>query len=207
MKKIIINSLFLAAFGISAQAQMQDFYVANPEPVIISTMPVEQLPVEVRKSVDLQFDRNNPLTWSKFPFAMAQYGWVYDLGIENTLDHFTVEMKTDKETDLWAMYTKEGELIETREESKNVVLPAAIRNEIAKSEYSDWRITETKEIVRFSHNHNYDKSKVRQKFQVKVEKDGAEKSLTFNWSATAAEVDFYANREIDKLKYDMLVSK
>jgi len=207
MKKLFIKSFVLLAFVLPAQAQT-DFPVLYYSPVIEAKIPGDQVPDEVLSSLSLQFDRNNPVTWSKFPFSMAEYGWVYDMGEENNnLNHFEVTMKTNKQDDYWAMYSNRGELLESQEISRNRSVPAHVRDEFAKSKYNDWKIVESKEIVRFSHDHAFNESSVKHQFRLTVEKDGEQKSLTYNWKASLKQFDYSTYKEADRLKYNMLVSK
>lgn len=207
MKKLFIKSFILLAFVVPAQAQT-DFPVLDYARVITAVIPGDQVSDEVLSSISFEFDRNNPVTWSKFPFSMADYGWVYDMGEENNnLNHFVVTMKTNKQDDYWAMYSKNGELLESREISRNISIPSHIRDEFAKSEFNDWKIVETKESVRFSHDHDFNKSLVKHQFRLTVEKDGDQKSLKYSWKSSYDQFDYSAYKETDRLKYSMLVSK
>ena len=103
------------------------------EPAVTVKISKDQVPAAVVNAVNVQFDKNNPLTWSKFPYALKEYGWVYDVGAENLkLDRYEVTMKTDKGNDLWAVYTNKGELVETREMSTNIAIPPAVMDRIFK---------------------------------------------------------------------------
>jgi hypothetical protein len=91
-------------------------------------------------------------------------------------------MKTDEGADFWAVYTKNGELVETREMSTNIAIPQDVMDKFSKSQYKDWKITGNKEIIRFYHDHELNRSHVEQHFRITVEKDNVKRSISFNWS-------------------------
>jgi hypothetical protein len=186
MKKLLITCFTLAAFVIPSIAQVDhDFNVEDREPAVSNHISKDQVPAAVVKAVNVEFDKNNPQTWSKFPFALKEYGWVYDVASENLqLDRYEVTMKTPTGADLWAVYTNKGELVETREMSKNTVIPQAIMAEFNNSQYKDWTIVGNREIIRFYHDHVLNKSNVEQHFRITVEKDGVKRSISFNWQGT-----------------------
>jgi hypothetical protein len=181
MKKLFISILGLLAFLIPSLAQIDhDFNPNDREPEVKATILKDQVPEAVRKAVAIQFDKNNPLTWSKFPYALKEYGWVYDVGAANIkLDRYEVTMKNEKGNDLWAVYAANGDLIESREIATNVAVPTYILEELAKSKYKDWKITGNKEIIKFYHDHN--NSSVEQHMRLTVEKDNVKRSLSFNF--------------------------
>jgi len=162
-----------------------DYNVEDREPAISNTIPKSQVPEAIVNAVNTEFNQNDPKTWSKFPYALKEYGWVYDVAAENLqLDRYEVTMKTPKGDDLWAVYTNKGELVETREISKNTVIPASIMQKFINSQYKDWKIVGNKEIIRFYHDHLLDKNNVEQHFRITVEKDGVKRSLSFNWQGS-----------------------
>jgi hypothetical protein len=186
MKKSLIAFLSIIGFVAVTEAQVShDYYAGDREPVVTSRLDKGQVPAEVVKAVNTQFNRNNPLTWSKFPFALKEYGWVYDVGAEDLqLDRYEVTMKTENGNDLWAVYTKSGELVETREMSTNIAVPADVMEMFNNSQYKDWKIVGNREIIRFYHDHSLDKSKIEQHFRITVEKDGTKRSISFNWKGS-----------------------
>ena len=184
MKKLLISSLALVAFLVPSLAQVDHDYNPNDRvPDVKATILKDQVPEAVLKSVATQFDKNNPLTWSKFPYALKEYGWVYDVGAANLkLDRYEVTMKTKEGNDLWAVYSANGDLIESREMTVNVAIPTYIQEELAKSKYKDWKIVGNKEIIRYYHDHN--NSSVEQHMRLTVEKDDVKRSLSFNFQGT-----------------------
>jgi len=93
-------------------------------------------------------------------------------------------MKTKEGHELWAVYTAKGELVESREASSNIPMPANVLDALAKSQYKDWKVVDDKEIIRFYHDH--DLSSVEQHFRVTVEKDNVKRSISFNFQGNTA---------------------
>jgi hypothetical protein len=183
MKKLLSSCLVLVAFVLPSMGQSHDFNSNDRDPDVLAKITKEQVPAAVVAAVNTQFDKNNPLTWSKFPYALKEYGWVYDIGEGNlNLDRYEVTMKTSKGNDLWAVYNAKGELIESREASSDIAVPPAVLTEFQKSKYKDWKIVGNKEIIRFYHEHN--NASVEQHFRITVEKDGVKRAISFNWQGT-----------------------
>lgn len=185
MGKFLISLLVFVGLALPSRAQSHDYNANDLEPAVVGSIPKDQVPAAVLNAVSTQFDKSNPITWSKFPYALKEYGWVYDVGAENiALDRYEVTMKTDKKSDLWAVYTKNGELVETREMSTNIAIPPSVMQEFMKSKYKDWKIVGNKEIIRFYHDHEKNSNNVEQHFRITVEKDGVKRSISFNWQGT-----------------------
>ena len=184
MKKLVFSVIAFLGILFPLLAQVDHDYNANDRvPVLNTTIKREQVPVEVVKAAQTQFDMNNSGTWSKFPYALKEYGWVYDVGASDVkLDRYEVTLKNKDGNDLWAVYTSKGELVETREVSSNVAIPANVQEALSKSQYKDWKVTGNKEIIRFYHDH--DNSSVEQHFRLTVEKDGVKRSISFNFQGT-----------------------
>jgi len=184
MKKLLFSVLAFLGFLFPLLAQVDhDYNVNDREPLINTTITKDQVPAAVVEAVQTKFDMSNSATWSKFPYALKEYGWVYDVGASNVkLDRYEVRMKTKKGDDLWAVYTAKGELVETRETVNNITPPANIQEALSKSQYKDWKIVGDKEIIRFYHDHN--NSSVEQHFRLTVEKDNVKRSISFNFQGT-----------------------
>lgn len=181
MKKLLVLILISCGLIIPLMAQVDHDYNPNDRvPVVNATIAGVQIPAAVQKAFNTQFDNANPLTWSKFPFALKEYGWVYDAGAAGiALNRFEVTMKTKEGNDMWAVYTADGGLVETREASANVPLPASVKEALAKSIYKDWTIVGDREIIRYYHDH--DMPSVEQHYRVTVEKDKVRRSISFNF--------------------------
>lgn len=180
MKRIIFSLIFTGALTVPMIAQVDhDHNVNDMVPVVNATITKDQVPAAVLKAVNNQFDKNNVLTWSRFPYALKEYGWVYDVGAsEIPLNRFEVTMKTNKGDDFWAVYNADGELIETREMSTNIPLPPSVQEKLSKSQYKDWNVVGNKEIIRYYYDNNM--ASVEQHFRITVEKDKVKRSISFN---------------------------
>jgi len=182
MKKFL-TILILVAFGLPLIAQDID-HDYNPNdrvPIVNATITKEQIPAAVLKAVNKQFDKNDPITWSRFPYALKEYGWVYDVGSANIpLNRYEVTMKTGAGNDFWAVYSANGELVETRELRKDAPIPRYVQEELAKSKYKGWTILADKEIIKYYHDHDF--SSIEQHFRLTVEKDNVKRSLSFNYT-------------------------
>jgi hypothetical protein len=107
---------------------------------------------------------------------------VYDIGASDImLDRYEVQMKSKEGHDLWAVYTANGELVESREAAKDVAVPTKIQKELANSQYKDWKIVGNKEIIKYYHDHSNSTSSVEQHFRLTVEKDNVRRSISFNY--------------------------
>lgn len=181
MKKFLVSFFVFSGLIFPLLAQIDHDYNANDrEPVVNATITKEQVPPAVIKAAQVQFDLSNSATWSKFPYALKEYGWVYDVGASDVvLDHYEVTMKNKQGHDLYAVYSAKGELVESRELSNNVAMPANIQEALSKSQYKDWKVVGDKELIRYYHD--YDKKSVEQHFRVNVEKDGVKRSISFNF--------------------------
>ena len=184
MKKLLFSVLAFLGFIFPLMAQIDhDFNTNDRVPLVNTTITKEQVPAAILNAAQTTFDLNNSATWSKFPYALKEYGWVYDVGASDIkLDRYEVTMKTKSGNDLWAVYTAKGELVETREASVNVPVPANVMQALSKSQYKDWKIVGDREIIRFFHDHN--NSSVEQHFRLTLEKDNVKRSVSFNFQGT-----------------------
>jgi hypothetical protein len=181
MKKMFLTLTLMIAFLLRLVAQVDhDFNVNDRVPVVNASITKDQVPAVVLKAVNNQFNTSNPVTWSKFPYALKEYGWVYDVGAAQIpLDRYEVTMKTNSGNIMWALYNAEGELIETREVSNNIATPRSVQEALDKSQYKGWAIVGNKEIIKYYHDH--DMSRVEQHFRVTVEKDNVQRTVSFNY--------------------------
>jgi hypothetical protein len=183
MKKLFALWIALIAIVLPSFAQSHDYNPNDVAPEVLAKISKDQIPAAVINAVNVRFNRNDPMTWSRFPYALKEYGWVYDVGAKDiVLDRYEVTMKTNKGNDLSAIYTSKGELVETSEVSTNIAVPPPVMDEFLKSKYKDWKIVGNKEIIRFYHDHN--NSSVEQHFRITVEKDGVKRSISFNWQGS-----------------------
>jgi hypothetical protein len=186
MKKLLISVLALSGFLFPLLAQVDHDYNPNDRvPIVNVKITKEQVPAAVLKAAVTRFDIADKGTWSRFPYALKEYGWVYDVGASDIkLDRYEVRMTTTNGHDLWAVYTAKGELVESREAASNIPMPANVMESLSKSQYKDWKVVGDKEIIKFFHDH--DNASVEQHFRVTVEKDNAKRSISFNYQGTTA---------------------
>ena len=172
------------AFSFYAIAQVDHDY--NPNDVVPaegSKLSVDQVPASIIKAMKTDFSLDDPITWTKFPYALKEYGFVYDKAAADVKpDRYEVRMKTSDGSDLYAVYSKEGTLIATREVFLNSTIPASVKEKLANSIYKDWAIVGTKEIIKYY----YDKNSVDQHFRVTVQKENVKRTISFNYQATAS---------------------
>jgi hypothetical protein len=183
MKKIIIATLILAAYGLPMVAQFaQESYPEENVAMVYAKITGDVLPASVTNAVNTRFDKDNPLTWSKFPYTLKEFGWVYEVGESgNALSSFEVYMKTTKSGYMTALYDAEGELVETRERSKNIAIPQYILAAFYEGEFKDWKIVGNKEVVNFFQGNGSPAAK--QSFTINIEKDNKRKRLAYNYEA------------------------
>jgi hypothetical protein len=181
MKKLLFTLFALGGiiFPLSAQVD-HDFNINDIVPVVSTTITKDKVPAAVVNEAVKNFDINNQVTWSKFPYALKEYGWVYDVGASDiVLDRYLVQLKTKEGHDLWAIYSANGDLVESREIASNVSVPDNVKTKLANSQYKDWKIVGDKEIIKFYHDHNI--NSVEQHFRVTLEKGNVKRSVSFNF--------------------------
>ena len=185
MKKLLISILAFSAFIFPLLGQVDhDYNINDRVPIVNTTITKDQVPAAVLKAVQTQFDFSNPVTWSKFPYALKEYGWVYDVGASDIkLDRYEVILKNKEGHDLWAIYAANGDLIESRETANNVAMPINIQLALSKSQYKDWKVVGDKEIIKFYRDHN--NSNVEEHFRLTVEKEKVKRSISFNFQGKA----------------------
>lgn len=182
MKRLFLVFLAFGVLRLYSFAQVDHDYDPNEMvPIITATIPVNEVPASVVKAVNTDFVLAKPETWNKFPYALQEYGWVYDKGAEDVKpDHYEVNMVTQKGNQLSAIYANTGILIETKEELKNAPIPASVQNSLANSKYKDWKVVGNSEIIRYFHDEN----SVEQHFRLTVEKDNVQRTISFNYQAS-----------------------
>jgi hypothetical protein len=181
MKKLLFTLLISAGIIFPLFSQVDhDYNINDLVPVTNAIITKDKVPAAIIKAAEAKFDINNQATWSKFPYALKEYGWVYDAGASNLiLDRYKVQMKTKEGNDFWAVYSADGDLIESREAFSNTAVPDNVKAALAKSQYKDWKIAGDKEIIKYYHDHN--ENSVEQHFRLTLEKDNVRRSVSFNF--------------------------
>lgn len=168
----------IVLFQMFAQVD-HDYNPNDKEPIAVYNLSDDQVPITVAKEIDKDFNRKKAEGWSKFPYTLKEYGWVYDsIGTYNVNpDRYVAKIIINNGHDLYAVYDAKGFLIATREISENMPMPPSVQERLANSTYSDWNLVGNKEIIRFY----YDRKNVEQHFRITVEKDGVKRSISFNF--------------------------
>jgi hypothetical protein len=183
MKKLIFSCLVILVFVLPTIAQVDHDY--NPKdlvPVPGASLSKDQVPASVIKAASTDFNLSKPDTWTKFPYALKEYGWVYDKDAADVKpDRYEVSMKATNGDDLYAVYSSDGVLITTREVNNNAPVPPSVMEALSKSQYKAWKTVGNKETIKYYH----DKKNVEQHFRVTVEKDNVKRTVSFNYQANA----------------------
>ena len=187
MKRLILISFVFVTFVLPSQAQ-------DNEALVYIKIPKEQIPQVLESAINIQFNRDDPSSWSKFPFALEKFGWVYDIGVEESnLNHFKVEIRTNYYTDYKAIYTSDGELIRSTQFTINLPLPSHVMEEFLKSDYKDWRIINNREIINLFRDPEYNTADVKHNFRISIEKEGVKRNITFRWKGDTSYPEYYTN--------------
>lgn len=187
MKKILLSLIVLAAINFSVVAQSNFYPTGEYVAVVTADIPVASLPALISKTVNVRFDKDNPLTWSKLPYKLNDFGWVYEVGTpEERLARYEVSMKTTRGGFFKGFYNEEGELVETIERSKDITVPRYIMEALLSGPYKDWTVVGNKEVVNFFQNS--DNPKAVQKVKLVIEKDKVKRTLAFNYEAGSGEL-------------------
>ena len=178
MKKLLFVWLALTAFSLPSFAQETGSTSAPYEVVVPDkgfTMKESQVSFSVLKARSTNFKMNGPVTWTKFPYTLKDYGWVYDES--DKVDYYKVSMKAANNKMIYAVYSAKGDLIATKEETTNAELPAYVLDAFSKSKYKDWQIIGNKEVIHFYN----EKNSVKQVIRLTIAKDNEVKHINFNY--------------------------
>jgi hypothetical protein len=180
MKKLIMTCLVLLAFVVPSPAQIDHDFNPNEGliPATGTILTKDQIPPAVVQAFKADFNIDNPISWMKFPYALQEYGWIYDMGASDVKpNNFEAATKSKKGNDLYAVYSADGRLIATREMIPNLPVPPYILESLSKSQYKDWKIVGNKEFIQYFH----DKNSIEKHFRLTVEKDNVKRSISFNF--------------------------
>jgi hypothetical protein len=183
MKKLLVSMFAILGLGFPMLAQVDhDFKLDEKIPVASLDLKKNQIPPEIIKSVTSDFENGQPLTFGKFPFVLEKYAWIIkndDADLKP--DQYQVFIKAKDGSDIYAIYTPEGKIIQSRAIYKNIEVPLPVRESLAKSQYKDWTIIGDKEILSYF----IDKNNVEKHFRITVEKNNAKHSISFNYKEPA----------------------
>jgi len=179
MKKLLftlfaLTSFLLPSFAQDAGNTNQPYEVVVPDKGFV--LKRNQVPLSVQKARNIDFKVDEPITWTKFPYTLKDFGWEYDES-GTKADYYHVTMKDSKGKMIYAVYSSKGDLIATKEETTNAKLPAYVLESLAKSKYKDWTIVGNKEVVQFFNK----KKSVKQFIRLTIAKDNEIKHINFNY--------------------------
>jgi hypothetical protein len=179
MKKLFVSVLALSGFLFPLLAQVDhDREVSEVVPVESLTLKKEQIPQAIVKAVGVDFSTGKPVTWGKFPFNLQNYGWVVnkDMAGEKP-DHYEVLIKAKDGSDIYAVYTADGTILQSKSVYKNIPVPAEVSTKLANSQYKDWTVVGDKELIRYFKN----KMNVEEHFRLTIQKGKEKRTVSFNY--------------------------
>jgi hypothetical protein len=179
MKKLFILIVAFLVFVLEIAAQVDHDY--NPKditPDISESLTLDKVPQAVLKSFKIDFAYPGKQTWSRFPYPLKEYGWVYDKdAVDVNPDQYEVTMDIGNGIIWSAVYASTGRLLATRDEYINGNVPSSVKEALANSKYNDWKIVGKTEVI----NYYYDRKNFDKHFRLTVEKDNKRRSISFNF--------------------------
>jgi hypothetical protein len=187
MKKIFFAIALMAALNIPILAQA-DLTVSEYVGIVTASIPGSELPAVITNGVNTRFDKDNPLTWTKFPHKMKEFGWVYEIGeSEKVPAKFEVNMKITSGGYLTGVYDEKGDLVETREKSRNIPVPNYIMKAFIEGPYKDWKIVGNKEVINYFQTR--ERPGAEQHFKLNIEKNNERKKLAYDYSVSTGKLE------------------
>lgn len=179
MKKLIVSLITIAGFIIPLRAQVDHDQTGNETfPVESLILKKDQIPANIVNAVNTDFANGEAFRWGKFPFVLEKYGFVIAKGKENQKpDYYEVNIKTKDGSDIYAVYSSDGTIIQSRTIRKNAVLPLGVTQALAKSQYKDWTIVGDKELIKYYNS----KKEVEEHYRVTLEKNNVKKTVSLNF--------------------------
>ena len=168
------KSLFLLAFFLVTLLPLTAQQVSESVQLENLSLKKGNVPAAVIKSAEELFKGNTQISWGVFPYELKDYGWTKNGDYNEPIDHYEIHMHSADGAEVYAIFESTGELIRSRISRKDIALPPAITNAIAKSEYKDWKIIEDTELIKSS------QKKVTDHYSVKLEKGNERKTLYFD---------------------------
>jgi hypothetical protein len=179
MKKLILSILAFTGFLFPLLAQVDHDQNENEGiPTESLILKKDQIPESVVKAVNSDFKNEEAFRWGKFPFVLEKYGWVIAKGKENQKpDYYEVEIKVHDGSEIYAIYSPDGTIIQSKTIRKNAALPYSVTQALAKSQYRDWTVVGDKELIKYYNS----KADVEEHFRVTLEKNNVKKTVSFNF--------------------------
>ena len=137
------------------------------------------MPDAVVKAVNKDFDKANPLTWGKFPYALKSYAWVVnpDATVKKP-NLYEVEIKGNDGSDIYAVYDPNGTIIQSRSIYKDAPLPPQIMKLLENSKYKGWNVVGDKELIKYYKG----KSNVEEHFKITVRNGNEKRNISFKYT-------------------------
>jgi hypothetical protein len=179
MKKLIVSLIAIAGIILPLRAQVdhdQNGDETFPRESLV--LKKDQIPANIVNAVNNDFANGEAFRWGKFPFVLEKYGFVIAKGTENQKpDYYEVNIKTKDGSDIYAVYSSDGTIIQSKTIRKNAALPLSVTQSLAKSQYKDWTIVGDKELIKYYNS----KKDVEEHFRVTLEKNNVKKTVSLNY--------------------------
>jgi hypothetical protein len=180
MRKLIISILASTGFLFPLLAQIDHDQRENDiVPVESLTLKKEQIPAAIVKAVNTDFAAEQAFRWGKFPYVLEKYGWIIAKDQTNVKpDYYEVNIKAHDGSDIYAIYSPDGTIIQSRTFRKNAALPPKVLKALEKSQYKGWNVVGDKELIKYYKS----KNDVEEHFRITVEKNNVKKTISFNYN-------------------------
>jgi hypothetical protein len=176
MKKLFfpIIASFIIFFPAYTQIEENEVEV----PIETLTLKKENIPVSIVQAVNKSFQNGSALEWYSFPYLLKEYGWAFEskgnATIESALpDLYAVHIKTSKGSRVDAIYTKDGNILRSKEVIVNSMLPLPVTKAIETGPYKGWIIVGDRSIIKVARNNLVH-------YAVKVEHGNTRRTLYFD---------------------------
>jgi hypothetical protein len=179
MKKLFVSLLAFTGFLFPLLAQVDhDQNMDDKVPVESFILRKDQVPAAIRNAVNSDFATGEAFRWAKFPFVLEKYGWVIAKDESGQPpDQYDVNIKAKDGSDIYAIYSSDGTIIQSRTIRKNAILPESVSMALKKSQYKDWTVVGDKEIIKYWNT----KNDIEEHYRITVEKNNVKKTISFNY--------------------------
>jgi hypothetical protein len=183
MKKLIISIIASTGFFFPLLAQVDHDQAENEiVPVESLTLKKEQIPPAIVKAVNTDFANEEAFRWGKFPYVLEKHGWIVAKTESNVKpDFYEVNIKAHDGSDIFAVYSPDGTIIQSRTIRKNAALPPSVLKALENSQYKGWDVVGDREIIKYYNS----KNNVEEHFRITVEKNNVKKTISFNYNEPA----------------------